>query len=83
MVGSGQRSNRELGYHQGRRLDVCDILRDGDALRPEGAQYGGVVDEVPKDREGPGISVLDRERDGIANAETHAEVGCSEDTHIY
>jgi hypothetical protein len=27
--------------------------------------------------------VLERERDGIANAETHAEVGRPEDTHGY
>src|SRR5205814_8157952 len=68
-------------HHQGRRLDVCDVLGDRDTLRLEGAQDGGVVDEVPEDREGAGVSVLERERDGIANAETHAEVGRSEKTH--
>jgi hypothetical protein len=60
---------------------VCHVLRDRDALRLEGGQDGGVVDEVTEDREGAGIGVLERERDGIANAETHAEVGRSEDTH--
>ena len=67
--------------HQGRRLDVCDVLRDRDTLRLEGAQDGGVVDEVAEDREGAGVSVLERERDGIANAETHAEVGRPKDSH--
>ena len=42
---------------------------------------GGVVDEVAEDREGAGVRVLERERDGIANAETHAEVGRPEDAH--
>ena len=83
--GAGPREGplgRAVGrHHQGRRLDVCDVLRDRDALRLEGAQDGGVVDEVPEDREGAGVSVLERERDGIANAETHAEVGRSKDTH--
>jgi hypothetical protein len=35
-------------HHQGGRLDVCDVLRDRDALRLECAQDGGVVDEVTK-----------------------------------
>jgi hypothetical protein len=60
---------------------VCDVLRDRDALRLEDAQNGGVVDEVTQDREGAGVSVLVRERDRIANAEAHAEVGRSKDTH--
>lgn len=41
------------------------------------------MDEVAEDREGAGVSVLDCERDGIANAEAHAEVGRSKDTHTY
>jgi hypothetical protein len=60
---------------------VCDVLRDRDTLRLEGAQDGRVVDEVTEDREGAGVSVLERERDGIAHAEAHTEVGRSEDTH--
>jgi hypothetical protein len=39
------------------------------------------VDEVTENREGAGVSVLERERDSIANAETHAELGRSENTH--
>jgi hypothetical protein len=39
------------------------------------------VDEVTEDREGAGVSVLERERDGIANTETHAEMGRSKDMH--
>jgi hypothetical protein len=70
-------------HHQGRRPDVCDVLRDRDAPRLEGAQDGGVVDEVTEDREGAGVSVLERERDGVANAETHAEVSGSEDAHTF
>jgi len=62
-------------------IRVGDVLRDRDALRLEGAQDGGVVDEVTEDREGAGVSVLERERDGIANAETHAEAGRPEDAH--
>ena len=68
-------------HHHGRRRDVCDVLRDRDALRLEGAQDGGVVDEIAEDREGAGVGVLERERDGVAHAETHAEVGGPEDTH--
>ena len=44
---------------------------------------GGVVDEVTEDRQGAGVSVVERERDGIANAETHAEVGGSQDTQTF
>jgi hypothetical protein len=39
------------------------------------------VDEIAKDREGAGVSVIERKRDGIANAEAHAEVRRSNDTH--
>src|SRR5688572_2766477 len=70
-------------HHDGRRLDVSDVLRDRDALRVEGAQDGRVVDEVTEDRERAGVRVLERERDRIANAETHAEVGRSQDTHTH
>jgi hypothetical protein len=56
-------------------------MRDRDALRFEPAEHGGVMNEVAKDREGAGIGVLDGERDGIPNAETHAEVGGSENPH--
>ena len=79
----GPRGRAVGGHHQRRRLDVCDVLRDRDAFRLERAQDGGVVDEVAEDREGAGISVLERERDGIANAEAHAEVGGSKDTHTF
>ncbi len=83
--GAGPREGplgRAVGrHHQGRCLDVCDVLSDRDALRLEGAQDGRVVDEVAEDREGAGVRVLERERDGIANAETHAEVGRPEDPH--
>ena len=69
------------GHHQGRRLDVGDVLGDRDALGLKAAQDGRVVDEVPKDREGAGVGVLMGQRDGISNAEAHAEVGRSKDTH--
>ena len=36
------------------------------------------MDEVAEDGEGAGVRVLECERDGIAHAETHAEVGRSE-----
>jgi len=68
-------------HHHGRRLDVCDVMRDRDALRFEHAEHGGVMDEVAEDREGAGIGVLDGQCDGIPNAETHAEVGGSENPH--
>ena len=69
------------GDHQRRCLDVGDVMRDRDALRFERAQNGGVVDEVAEDREWPRVGVLDRERDCIANTETHAEVSGSENPH--
>ena len=68
-------------HHHGRRLDVFDFLRDGDALRLQSAQDGWIVDEVTEDREWAGVAVLERERDGIANAETHAKAGGAKDTH--
>ena len=84
--GAGPRESspgRAVGRdHQRRRPDVCDVLRNSDALRLESAQHSGVVDEVTEDREGAGGSVLQRERDGIVNAETHAEVGRPEDAHM-
>ena len=39
------------------------------------------MDQVTEDRQWAGVGVLERERDGIANAEAHAEVGRSKDTH--
>ena len=70
-------------HHQGRRPDVCEILGDRDALRLEGLQDGGVMDEVTEDREWTGVGVLVRELDGVANAEAHAEVGRPEDPHNF
>ena len=57
-------------------------MRDRDAFRFERAQDGGVVDEVAEDREWAGFGVLKRERDGIANAEAHAEVCRPDDAHM-
>jgi hypothetical protein len=83
--GAGPREGlpgRAVGrHHQRRRLDVCHVLCDRDALRFEGPEDGGVVDEVAEDGEGAGVGMLERQRDGIANAEAHAEVGCPDDTH--
>ena len=70
-------------HHQRRRLDLGDVLRDRDALRLEGLQDGGVMDEVTEDREWTGVGVLVRELDGVANAEAHAEVGRPEDPHNF
>ena len=39
------------------------------------------MDEVAEDREGASVGVLERERDGVANAETHAKVCRSEEAH--
>ena len=60
---------------------MCDVVRNRDALRLERAQDGGVVDEVAENREGTGIRLLEREPDGIANAEAHTEVSGSDDAH--
>ena len=49
----------------------------------EGAQDGGVVDQVAEDGQRAGVGVFERERDGVANAETHAEMGGAEDTHDF
>ena len=57
------------------------VLRDRDALGLEGGEHGGVMDKVAEDGEGTGVGVLERERDGIANAETHAEVVRSKEAH--
>jgi hypothetical protein len=62
---------------------LCDILGNGDAFRLEGAEDGGIVNEVAEDRERAGVGVLERQRDGVANAETHAEMGGSEDPHSF
>ena len=39
------------------------------------------MDEIAEDREGPGVRVLERERDRIANAEAHTEVGSPQEAH--
>jgi hypothetical protein len=39
------------------------------------------VNQVTKNRERSGVSVLERERDGVADAEAHAEVAGPQDTH--
>ena len=69
------------GHHHGRGLDVGDVLRDGNALRLEGAQDGRVMDEVAEDRQRAGVRVLERELDRVANTETHAEAGGPKDAH--
>ena len=69
------------GHHQRRRSDICDVVRDPDPFRRERAEDRGVMDEVAENRERAGVCVLEGERDGIANAETHAEVGRTEDSH--
>jgi hypothetical protein len=68
-------------HHEGGRFNVCDILRDLDALGVEGAQNGWIVDEVTKNGQRAGICMREREGNGIANAETHAEMRCLEEPH--
>ena len=58
-----------------------DVLRDGDALRLQAAEDGGVVDQVAEDRQRSGVGVVERECDGVADAEAHAEVGRAKDSH--
>jgi hypothetical protein len=41
------------------------------------------VHEVAEDGERAGVSALERERDGIANAETHAEMSRPNDPHTF
>jgi hypothetical protein len=67
-------------HHRGRR-DVCNVLRDGDALGFERAQDVGIVDEVTEDGERASVGALERERDGIAHAKAHAEVGSADNPH--
>jgi hypothetical protein len=69
------------GYHQGRRGDLRDVLGDGDAFCLEGAQDGGIVDEIAENREWAGVGVFEREGDGVAHAETHAQMSRPEDPH--
>ena len=69
------------GDHQRRRPDVSGVVRNGDAPGLEGTQHGGVVNQVAEDGERPGVGVLEGERDRVADAEAHAEVGGAEDTH--
>jgi hypothetical protein len=57
------------------------VLRDRDALELQGTQNGWVVNEVAENREWTGVGLRECERDGIANAETHAEVFSAEDLH--
>jgi hypothetical protein len=81
-AGSGERS---LGRavrcdHQRWRRDLLDILRDGNALGFERTQDRGVVHEIAENRERAGIRVVERERNCIANAETHAEMGRADDS---
>ena len=40
------------------------------------------MDQVAENRERSGVGVFERERDGIANAETHTEVSRPDDTHF-
>jgi len=83
-AGPSERSlGRAMGrHHHGWRRDIGDVLRYRDAFRIECAQDRGVVYEVAEDGEGTGVGVLQRERDGIADAETHPEVGGTEDAHV-
>ena len=68
-------------HHQRRGRDVGDVLRDRNAFGFECAEDGGVVDEIAEDREGARVGVLERERDGVAHAEAHAEACGSKDAH--
>jgi hypothetical protein len=39
------------------------------------------VDEIAEDRKRSGVSMVEREGDGVANAEAHTKAGGAEDTH--
>jgi hypothetical protein len=60
---------------------MFDVRRDRDAPGSERAENRRVVNKVAENGEWAGVGVLEGQRDGVANAETHAEVSCAENLH--
>ena len=67
--------------HDGVRLNLREVLGDGDALRMQAAEDGGVVHEVAEDSQGTGVSMGVGELDCIADAEAHAKMGGAQYSH--
>jgi len=69
------------GHHHRGRLHVGELARRGDALGVERREDGGVVHEIAEDGQGFGVPFVERERDGVADAEAHAESAGAQDVH--
>ena len=68
-------------HHDRVRLHFGGLVRDGDAPVLQGCQHRRVVNQVAQDGERPGVRLRERQRDGVAHAEAHAEVFCADDLH--
>src|SRR5688572_27716376 len=69
------------GDHHGGGRRLRRLTHEGDALVPQGPQDGGVVHEITEDRERRGLRLIDRQRDGVADAKAHPEMLCPDDSH--
>ena len=67
-------------HHRG-RLHLRGLVRDGNALGPQGVYHGRVVHQVAEDGERPGVGLIERQGDGVADAKAHAKVCGADDLH--
>jgi len=76
LFGRAMSGNHDcLGFH------CAGILSDSDASVAKVGQDGFIMHEVAEDSEGLLFGMFHGQRNGVTNAETHAEVFCTKDSH--
>ena len=80
-AGQGPLRRAVRRHHDGQGLGASRIVRRRNSPGAEAGEDGVVVDEIAEDRQWRRVAVVNRELDGIANAETHPKVRRTEDSH--
>ena len=70
------------GDHHGPGFHRRNLLRDPDAPGAQLGQDGFVVHQVAQHGQRLGGGLLQGQRDGVAHAKAHAQMFCSNDSHI-
>ena len=60
----------------------ADLLRDFDAFFPEFGQHSVVMDQFAQDSERSRLRLFECQCNGVAHAEAHTEMFCTNDFHI-
>ena len=70
------------GDHHRLRFHFGRLLLDGDAPGAQLGEHGFVVDQVAEDGERSRFGLRGRQRDGVPDAEAHAQMFCTDDSHV-